>query len=89
MRYHSTCSRKADAYILEAKQIIDNEVDRLVGQTGIAYSGAYALKLFGMKLSHSEVLILGIPPVVLTHLLVHFLGCSLGKTVGKERADEW
>ena len=82
VRLHSTTLGEPDADVGEMQDVVEQEVKTRIGQRWIAYGRSYPLKLLGMNLLHGEVLILGISPIVFPHLLMHFLGCRLGKAVG-------
>ena len=83
MRLHGAMLGKADADGGEIDEVVEVEVEALIGQAGIAHGRTDALETLGVKIRDAEVLIRSISPVELTDgLMCTFYG-RFSQAVGK------
>ena len=75
------CEGDADAF--QVQQVVEEEIDRLVGQGRIAYGGAYALETFRQQVGDGEGFVGGISPSLAADMPVHLLYGGFGQTVGE------
>lgn len=88
VRLHRTVLCQTDTDGRKINEPVEVEVEALVRQTGIAHSGANALKAFCVKVGDGELLIGRIAPVELTDGLVGALGGGFRQAVSKGLAQQ-
>ena len=81
MRFHGPTLRQSDAYLVEIKNLIEQEIETGIGQRRITHSRTNALELFDVELLHREIFVRRIAPIGLAHSFMHTLCGSLCQTI--------
>ena len=84
---HGSVFCQGDADALHVQQVVQDEVDGLVGQGRVAHGGADALEAFGQQVGDGQVLVRSVAPGCLADVLVHLLCGGFGQAVA-EGLDE-
>ena len=88
MGLHGSTLSKADAKAMEVKQTAQLEVQALVGQRGIAHSGATSLVALLEEFFDSQILVGRIAPQLAAHKKVPHFRCRFSQTVSQGLTEQ-
>ena len=80
---HGTTLRQTDTDLFHVNQFVDHEIQACIRQRGITHSRTDTLEFLNEHFRNRQMLILGIAPDILPHLLMHPFRSSLSQTVSQ------